>query len=108
MSKRSKQRKQMMRQRSLAVLAPVHPVESLSKAARDERTAPRTVRKHFGQQFRRDSSGRYRATRSDRLRRDINVLGFHGFEPALARSSKQAQIASQHLVAVGRFLRTGD
>ena len=28
--------------------------------------------------------------------------------PVTVRSSKQAQLASEHLVAVGRFTRTGD
>jgi hypothetical protein len=46
--------------------------------------------------------------------RNINVLGFHAFEPVTVRSSKQAQLASRHLIAVGRFvgqipsLRAGD
>ena len=38
----------------------------------------------------------------------MSVLGFDGFEPVVVRSSKQAQLASEHLIAVGRFLRTGD
>lgn len=96
------------RQRSLAVLARVRRGEPLYQAARNERTTPRTVRKHVGKQLRRDSSGRYRATRSDTLRRDLNVLSFDGYEPAVVRSSKQAHLASEHLIAVGRFLRTGD
>ena len=42
------------------------------------------------------------------LRRDLNVLGYEGYEPVVVRSSKQAQVASDHLIAVGRYLRTGD
>jgi hypothetical protein len=38
----------------------------------------------------------------------LNVLGYEGYEPVVVRSSKQAQVAADHLVAVGRFLRTGD
>jgi hypothetical protein len=91
--------------RSLAVLARVRRGEPLSRAARDERTTVRTVRKHVGKQLRRDSSGRYRATRGDTLRRDINVLGYDGYEPVVVHSSKQAHLASQHLIAVARFLR---
>ena len=36
------------------------------------------------------------------------MLGFDGYEPVVVHSSKQAQVAAEHLVAVGRFLRTGD
>jgi hypothetical protein len=36
------------------------------------------------------------------------VLGFDGYEPVVVRSWKQAQVAAEHLVAVGRFLRTED
>jgi hypothetical protein len=41
-------------------------------------------------------------------RRELNVLGFDGYVPVVVRSSKQAKLASRHLIAVGRFLRTGD
>ena len=34
--------------------------------------------------------------------------GFDGYEPVVVRSSKQAHLASEHLIAVGRFIRTGD
>jgi hypothetical protein len=40
--------------------------------------------------------------------RDITVLGFDSYVPVTVRSSKPAQLASQHLIAVSRFLRTGD
>jgi hypothetical protein len=82
--------------------------ESLSQAARLEHTTPRAVQKHVGNQLRRSTSGRYRATRGDTLRRDLSVLGFDGYEPVVTHSSNQAQLASAHLVAVNRFLRTGD
>lgn len=90
------------------MLARVRRGESLSQAARNERTTPRTVRKNIRKQFKRDPSGRYRATRGDTLRRDINVLGYDGYVPVVTRSWKQAQLAAEHLIAVGRFLRTGD
>lgn len=97
------------RQRALAVLARMRSRgESLSKAAANERTTPRTVRKMAGNQLTRGPTGRYVATSGDTLRRDLNVLGFDGYEPAVVRSSKKAQLAAEHLVAVGRFLRTGD
>jgi hypothetical protein len=82
--------------------------ESLSQAARLEHTRPRTVLKFIGRQLARGPTGRYVATSGDTLRRDLNVLGFDGYEQVVTRSSKQAHLAAEHLVAVGRFLRTGD
>lgn len=97
------------RLRVLAVLARMRSRgESLSEAARLEHTTPRSVRRLIGKQLKRSNSGRYSATSGDTLRRDLTVLGFDGYEGAVVRSSKQAQIASEHLIAVGRFLRTGD
>lgn len=82
--------------------------ESLSKAARAEHSTPRTVRKFVGKQLRRSGSGRYSATSSDRLKREINVFGADGYEPVTVGSSKHAQLASRHLIAINTFLRTGD
>lgn len=97
------------RSRALAVLARMrNRGESLSEAARNKHTTPRTVLKAVGKQLKRSSSGRYSATSGDTLRRDLNVLGFDGYEPVVVRSSKQAYLASDHLIAVARFLRTGD
>jgi hypothetical protein len=90
------------------VLARMRRGESLSQAARLEHTTPRAVLNLIGKQLKRNKSGRYVATRGDTLRRDLNVLGFDGYEPVAVRSSKQAHLAAEHLVAVGRFLRTGD
>ena len=78
--------------------------DSLSQAARFEHTTPRTVRKILGKQLKRDSCGHYSATRGDALRRDIYVLGPDGYVPVSVRSSKQAQLASEHLIAVGHFV----
>lgn len=97
------------RLRALSVLARMRSRgESLSQAARLEHTTPRTVRKVVGKQLKRGSSGHYSATRGDTLRRDLSVLGFGGYESVVVRSSKQAHLAAEHLIAVGRFLRTGD
>jgi hypothetical protein len=109
MPKDSKKVHRLARLRALAVLARMRSRgESLSQAARLEHISPRTVQKLVGKQLRRGTSGRYSATRGDTLRRDLNVLGFDGYEPGVVRSWKQAQLAAEHLVAVGRFLRTGD
>ena len=97
------------RRRALAVLARMRSRgESLSEAAPHEHTTPQTVRRIIPKQFKRGSSGRYTATRSDTLRRDLTVLGFDGYVPVVVRSSNQAHLASAHLIAVNRFLRTGD
>jgi hypothetical protein len=97
------------RLRTLAVLARMRSRgESLSQAARLEHTTPRTVRKVVKKQLNRGSSGRYSATRGDTLRRDLSVLATDGYQPVVVRSWNQAQLASAHLVAVNRFLRTGD
>jgi hypothetical protein len=82
--------------------------ESLSQAARLEHTTPRTVLKLIGKQLTRGPTETYIATSGDTLRRDLNVLGFDGYVPVVTRSWNQAQLASAHLIAADRFLRTGD
>ena len=52
--------------------------------------------------------GGSRYTRERRYSANLHVLGFDGYVPVLVHSFKKAQLASQHLNAVGRFLRTGD
>jgi hypothetical protein len=108
MPMKTKRMHRPVRQSSLAVLARVRRGESLSQAAKLEHTTPKTVRNDVGKQFKRGPSGHYVATSGDTLRRDLNVLGFDGYAPVVTRSSKKAQRASEHLVAVARFLRTGD
>src|SRR5262245_27816683 len=97
-SRRSNSKRQVQRPRyttrlrAFAVLARMrNRGESLTHAARLEHATPRLVRKHVGRQLRRGASGRYSATRSDTLWRDLNVLGYEGYEPVAVRSSKQAQ-----------------
>jgi hypothetical protein len=101
-------RNRLTRQRSIAALAGVRRGKSLSQAASDEHTTTSTVLKYVGNELKQDSSGRYQATGSDTLSRDLNVLGFDGYEPVVVRSSRQAQLDAEHLIAVNRFLRTGD
>lgn len=97
------------RQRALAVLARMRSRgESLSQAARLEHTSPITVIRVVGKQLKRSASGHFSPTRADTLRRDLNVLGSEGYVSVVVRSSNQAHLASEHLIAVGRFVRTGD
>ena len=108
-SKRIRIRRGAVPRRVAAVLARMRKRgESLSKAARAEHSTPQTVRKFVGSQLRRSRSGRYSPTSSDRLKREINVFGADGYEPVTVGSSKQARLASEHLIAINRFLRTGD
>lgn len=51
---------------------------------------------------------RQRVQTRRQLGRAIYVLGFDGYVPVTVRSSKEAKLASRHLNAVSRFLRTGD
>ena len=62
----------------------------------------------FAFQKRSRALGGSRYTRERRYSANLNVLGFDGYVPVLVHSFKKAQLASQHLNAVGRFLRTGD
>jgi hypothetical protein len=41
-------------------------------------------------------------------RLELNALGVDGYVPVVVRSSKQAKLDSRHLIAVSRFLRTGN
>jgi hypothetical protein len=105
MPRANKQFQSPARRRALAVLARMRSRgESLSQAARSEHTTPRTVRNLLGKQVKRGSSGRYSATRSDTLRRDIYVLGSDGYVPVVVRSWNKAQLASEHVIAVGLFV----
>jgi hypothetical protein len=109
MSKNIRGVSRIARSRALAVLARMRSRgESLSQAARLEHTTTTTVRRIVGKQLKRTVSGRYAATHGDTLRRDLSVLGFDGYEPVVVHSWKKAQLAAEHLIAVGRFLRTGD
>jgi hypothetical protein len=110
MRRKNKKLQRLARQRAVAVLARMRSRgESLSEAARNEHTTVRTVRRHVGSALIRDPHTRHFVAKSgDTFRRDINALGHDGYVPISVRSSKQARLSSEHLIAVGRFLRTGD
>lgn len=79
---------------------------SLGAASREEHIDPRTVRKFVGKQLRRSrSSGRYKATKSDRLSRDMLSPTSQGMAPVTIRGSKQASLLGEYLSTVGKFLR---
>jgi len=104
-----KQFQSSARLRALSVLARMRRGESLAHAARLEHTTPRTVQRYVGSALiRRRRRGRIGAKRGDTFRREVNVLSADGYLPATARSFKEARLASQHLIAVDRFLKTGN
>ena len=98
------------RLRALAVLSRMRKDRvSLSAAARLERTTLRNVRKQVGTTLRRDSSSkRYAAKPGDTFRRDLSIFSPDGYRQIVVRSSKQAQLASQHLNAIQQYLRNGN
>jgi hypothetical protein len=71
-----------------------------------DRVTGRFVSKSTWNRSRAHGGSRYIRVR--RYSANLNVLGDDGFVPASVHSSKQAHLASEHLIAVNRFLRTGD
>lgn len=98
------------RLRALAVLSRMRKDRvSLAAAARLERTTVRNVRKQVGTALKRDSgSKRYAAKPGDTFRRDLSIFSPDGYVDKIVRSSKQAQLASQHLNAIQQFLKNGN
>lgn len=80
---------------------------SLTRAARESRTTPQTVRKYVGRELRRTSSGRYAPTPSDRLTRRVWLLTPRGKIEISVRGSRATSRVARHMVAVDRYLRTG-
>lgn len=106
--KHQRSRQTLARVRALSALSQMRHGRSLSQAARLEHTTVRTVRTQLGKQLRRERSGRYKATTGDTLRRELTIFGPDGYVPVVVRSSRQAELASRHLIAILQFLRTGD
>ena len=71
-----------------------------------DRITGRFVSKSTWKRSRAHGGSRYKRER--RYSANLNVLGFDGYVPVVVHSFKQAQLASHHLIAVSRFLRTGD
>jgi hypothetical protein len=82
--------------------------KSLPKASRTLRAKPRKARKLVVRKRRRSVSRPHAAKRAVRSRREINVFGAEGYKPVADASPKQAKRSSRHLIAINRFLRTGD
>jgi len=71
-----------------------------------DRITGRFVSKSTWKRSRAHGGSRYKGER--RYSANLNILSFDGYVPVLVHSFKKAQLASQHLNAVGRFLRTDD
>ena len=82
--------------------------KSLSKLTRSLRTKPRKGRKLVVRKRQRSVSHRYATKRSQQSKDEINVFGAEGYQPVADPSPKQAKLSSRHLIAINRFLRTGD
>jgi hypothetical protein len=104
------ERQAQTRNRALNVLAQMRRKHlSLAAASRLEHIKPATVLRYVGSAIRQErSGGRYRATKGDRFRRDIQVPTAMGPVTVPVYGSKNAESISKYLNAVGHYLRTGD
>jgi hypothetical protein len=81
---------------------------SLSRAARDAGTTPKTVRRYADGALEGTSGGRLKARRADRLLRVMNVLSTDGHVTVAVRGSGAASLVAEHANAVRRYLTAGD
>lgn len=79
---------------------------SLRNAAREEGTAPATVRKHLPAALRKTRTGRWVVAKSDRYVRILSLPGPHGPVTVRARGSEEARLASAYLASLTRWGRT--
>ena len=82
--------------------------ETLTAAAREEHTDPRTVRKYLGVELRGLAKGQIQPTKADRRRRNMLIPTSRGTEPVKIRGSEQASQLGKYMSAVGQYLRTGN
>ena len=98
-------RQQGTYQRTLDTLSGMRRGQSLTAAAREAGTTPRTVRRYAGATVRRPGS-RYVIGR-DRLYRPMRVLTNTG-EVTVSVGRREAKIVGRYWNAVGRYLHHGD
>jgi len=98
------------RERALGALAQMRREHvSLAAACRLEHIKPATFLRYAGGAVRHDKPGeRYRATKGDRFRRDLQIPTAHGPMTVPVYGSKNAEKVSKYLNAIGHYLRTGD
>lgn len=82
---------------------------SRAEACRLEHIKPATFLRYVGRAVRQDKpGGRYRATPSDRFRRDLQVPTALGPARVPVYGSKAASELSKYANGINRYLRTGD
>jgi hypothetical protein len=91
--------------RTLDALDRMRRGESLTAAARQAGTTPRTVRRYAGATVKRSGS-RYAVGR-DRMYRQMTVVTNTGIE-AVGVNRRESRVVGRYWNAVGRYLRSGD
>ena len=82
--------------------------KSMTAAIREVETSKQTVDRHVGSALIQERNGRYRATPSDRFRRDLHFLTPEGQIAISIRSSRLASKVAEYWTAVDHYLKTGD
>jgi len=95
-------------QRGMRALDDMRHGDSASSAARKRHTTVRSMRNLLGSELSKADSGRYGATRADRLYTVMNVVTTQGTREVAVRGSRQRSKVAKHFAAIRRFLRSGD
>jgi hypothetical protein len=82
--------------------------KSMTAAIREVETSKQTVDRYVGSALIQEQNGRYRATPSDRFRRDLHFLTPEGQISITIRSSCLASKIAEYWTAVDHYLKTGD
>ena len=93
--------------RTFAALALMHDGLSLPKAAREAGTTTTTVLKHRPAALHKSKTGRWMVNKNDPYVRHVRIYGPLGVLTVRARGYKEAQLASNYLIAVARWRRSG-
>ena len=100
------QRSDAARERALKALAAMRRGDTLSRAARDYGVTVRTIKRYVGSALMQDRpGGRIRATKSDRLVRNLQIPGPDGPRDITVRGSKAASKFANYKAAINRLLR---
>jgi hypothetical protein len=81
---------------------------TIQEAARRAKTTPRTMHAIVPRALKVGSDRRVRATGYDRYARRMSILTPGGKQEVSVRSSRTASLIAEHLVAVDRYLKTGN
>jgi hypothetical protein len=81
---------------------------SLQQTSREMGVSPRTVLRYGGSALKKDTNGRYQATKTDRLLRMLMIPTPGGPREIAVRSSRTASLLGNYWNAVQAYLETGD